>query len=585
MAALVLGACSTEQADRIELGNGAGKDDSVTLRLKLTDSNPVVSFTVGCDQPSGCEGHVGVALKTPAPCALFPEEQRCGVARTAQPLSREVLAASITSSTEGERKLPLLVQSGDGMTFTTDIAAAFTAKTSEEIEITIEKVSGTPDMTIEVGAEWAATNDPGAAVAELTAFLGTVPGMTYSEIGTQYAGYRAFMLEYEQPLDHTNPGAGTFKQRAVLHHRDKAAPFVLYTSGYSLFENDYLSELGESLQGNQLSTEQRWFGTSRPANVTPESWQLVTIEQAATDHHRFVEALRPFYSGKWLNTGHSKGGMTSVFHRRFFPDDVDATVAYVAPISYADPDPRYVSFLDQIGEEACRTAIRNVQKRALEQFDQLLPMAQAEMAGHTFERTGGIASSFEKSIIQLEWSYWQYMTAAQCTQFLDAPTDTAGLYNLVASYAGVGIPDYAFEDSLAYYYQSTTELGKQAFATAHLAGLLKHEATRINWAPTGTNPVHSRAAMDDIQAWVTSNASQMLFLYGETDPWTGGAYEVGTQSDVIKVVAPDAPHAAMLTSLTATDRERALRAIELWVGKRPAITPAQPRGPATPRMF
>jgi hypothetical protein len=46
-----------------------------------------------------------------------------------------------------------------------------------------------------------------------------------------------------------------------------------------------------------------------------------------------VTALRWAFPGKWINAGESKGGVTSVLHRRFYPCDVEATVAYVAPIS------------------------------------------------------------------------------------------------------------------------------------------------------------------------------------------------------------------------------------------------------------
>ena len=33
--------------------------------------------------------------------------------------------------------------------------------------------------------------------------------------------------------------------------------------------------------------------------------------------------------------------MTAIYHRRFYPDDVDGTVPYVAPISFGAPDLRY----------------------------------------------------------------------------------------------------------------------------------------------------------------------------------------------------------------------------------------------------
>jgi hypothetical protein len=340
------------------------------------------------------------------------------------------------------------------------------------------------------------------------------------------------------------------------------------------------------MQANQLSTEQRYFGTSVPGNLNmaPDLWKHVTIEQAAKDHHRIVQALEPFYAGTWLNTGHSKGGMTSIFHRRFFPDDVDATIAYVAPISFADPDSRYIPFLDQIGEQPCREAIRNVQRKTLEKIDEILPLAAADAVGMTFNRAGGHASAFEKAVILLEWGFWQSYRPDYCSYFMNAPSDAAGLYQVVSMFVGPGFADSWVDDLVTYDYQAMTQLGKQAFATAHLNGVLRHEATKINYAPAGsTPPPFDPAPMQDIQAWVDTSATKMLFIYGQYDPWTGGAYAVPPRAEMLKVVAPKAPHGAMLTTLTAADRDAALAKIEAWMGTRPTITPThRPARPLRP---
>jgi hypothetical protein len=350
---------------------------------------------------------------------------------------------------------------------------------------------------------------------------------------------------------------------------------VLYTSGYQLFTHDYVSELGEALGANQISTEQRFFGTSVPVDLSPEMWKNVSIEQAASDHHRIVEALRGFYQRPWLSTGHSKGGMTSIFHRRFFPRDVDATVAYVAPISYAAPDPRYVPFLDSIGEEDCRQAVRAVQRRALERFAVLQPMARQEaedfFAG-TFERSQGHAAAHENALTVLEWVFWQHGGGDFCFDFTQPPDDDLGLYELMRSWVGVGQSDSDIEGGITYDYQAQTELGLQKFSTTHLDDLRQFADVTINYAPAGTNPVHDPAKMEDVQDWVLREGSEILFLYGEYDPWTGGAYQVGeVQDGVIKLIAPRANHGAMLTSLESRDREAALGLLDRWMDTRPEI--------------
>ncbi|MFO0660080.1 MAG: hypothetical protein U0165_09660 [Polyangiaceae bacterium] len=139
------------------------------------------------------------------------------------------------------------------------------------------------------------------------------------------------------------------------------ADAVLANTGYDLYGLSRF-EPTVMLNANQVLVEQRWFSPSRP---DPADWSFLRIWQAASDHHKIVELLKPFYTQKWLSTGESKGGMTSVYHRRFYPDDVFATVAYVAPQSYGNADPRYINFLNQVGSAECRDALKQLQIEVL----------------------------------------------------------------------------------------------------------------------------------------------------------------------------------------------------------------------------
>ena len=72
----------------------------------------------------------------------------------------------------------------------------------------------------------------------------------------------------------------------------------------------------------------------------------------------------------------------AVYHRRFYPDDVAGTVAYVAPLSFGAPDHRYDAFLDGVQPAACRDAVRAVAVELLRnRWDGLLEMAQASQGG------------------------------------------------------------------------------------------------------------------------------------------------------------------------------------------------------------
>lgn len=566
-------------SDRTRLTNSVGKDDSASVRVRMTESSPYFGMGIGCDAETGCTGWLDVQVRTPDGCTLL-DDARCGIGRMepkAVPLAKVVL----TSQTEGARALNLIVETQDGSFVNASVAVPFSVLPGEEIDIELTHLPDAPDVTLNVRATWEDAVDP--SVAALEEFLASQPGLSFAETETGYPGVRAYELYLEQPLDHEDPSAGSFMQRAILHHRDAAAPMVLYTSGYQ-WGGDYQAELTEALGANQLDTEQRFFGVSVPTALEPAHWDRVTIKQAAADHHRFVTLLKPFYNGTWLSTGHSKGGMTSVFHRRFYPDDVDLTVAYVAPISFAPGDRRYIPFLDAIGTDDCREAVRDLQRATLERMDDLL--ATWPDSGAAYALSGGLRGAIEESVETLEWGFWQASGVTQCPSFTGAgevirQTAAGDLWTTLNGLVWPLNDDEVMAQVNAYDFQAAYQLGYQAVAGAHLDGLL--EAPGVNWhTPEGTSPAHDPSAMEDIQDWVLQTDAALVFLYGEYDPWTGGAFDV--PDTTLKVVAPAAHHGAFIADLEAADREAVLDEVEAYIGDRPAIdaafTPSRAPRPA-----
>ena len=101
---------------------------------------------------------------------------------------------------------------------------------------------------------------------------------------------------------------------------------ILATSGYSA-RPGYLSELAESREVNQLQVAHRFMPGAEPAS---EAWEYLTIQQSAADLHQIVELFKQIYDGVWISFGGSKNGMAALFHRRFYPEDVEATIALYA---------------------------------------------------------------------------------------------------------------------------------------------------------------------------------------------------------------------------------------------------------------
>jgi hypothetical protein len=418
---------------------------------------------------------------------------------------------------------------------------------------------------------------PGDGNVAVAAALAEVEGLTIVAEQALAGGFRRFRLAFEQPVDHASPDGPRFTQMLTLVHRDMAAPMVLASTGYHDFLGDALTEPAVLLGANQVVVEHRYFGASRPE---PADWTYLDIEQAAADHHRVIEALRPIYGGPWISTGSSKGGMTSIFHRRFYPGDVVATVAYVAPINFSVDDTRYEAFFDQLDQSLadtdCVDRVRALQREALLRRDELgAYFAEAAVrSGYTFERTGGLARALEIGVVELEWTFWQYQGVAYCGG-VPTPTDSTG--TIAGFIEGLGVVWAVSDQEVAvfepYYYQVLTELGYPSVPFAHLVDLMQfdYEAGLAPLLPAGVAATYDPAPMRDVSDWLSTQGEHLLLVYGAHDPWTAGAMTVDASLDSYVFVAPGTNHGARIDDLASEDNARALDALRAWTGQAGAL--------------
>lgn len=420
---------------------------------------------------------------------------------------------------------------------------------------------------------------PAQAAVDIADQLAAIPGMTVSEQNPPAAGFRFFLLTYRQPVDHTNPAGQTFEQRLQLLHRGVDRPMVLHTTGYNMPEFPFRSEPTALVDGNQISVEQRFFDPSRP---NPANWKKLDIWQAATDHHRIVQALKTVYPKKWISTGASKGGMTSVYHRRFYPRDVDGVVAYVAPNDAVNTKDRaYDDFFAAVGSTpACEDSLEALQHEALSRRTDMVNRyeALARVNGWTFDRVFGTADkAFETATLDLAWTFWQYSLESACGM---VPPVTASSDAIFAFYDDViGLGFYADQGILPYapyFYQAATQLGWPQPKFRYLQDLLHYPNLYVanSSLPVELRSKHDPWPMSDIDRWVTKTASQMLFVYGSNDPWGAEPFHP-SDKDSYTYTAPGWNHGANISRLTPADAAAARATVLRWAGVSAGVTTTQ----------
>lgn len=423
----------------------------------------------------------------------------------------------------------------------------------------------------------------GAGPEDVLSLLLSIDGVVSAVEGEGEDGARFFELEFEQPEDHDAPAEQTFSQRLWIHHRGFDAPVVLASTGYAL-RSKKLREPALLVNGNQILVEHRFFPPSRPA---PADFRHLRIRQAAADHHRIVQAFHNLYSARWLSAGVSKGGMASVYHRRFFPDDVQGTIAYVAPQSYGDADPRYVAFLEEVGDAACREALKAFQAEALSRRPAMTAAMTEQLGDSAYSRLGPDAA-LDVAVVELPFAFWQYQDPSLCAAI---PGETATDEEVWAFLDKVAPPELWSDPWLdyyePYYFQAAVELGYPKYEDSHLTGLLTVPpgfdvaASFVTPGPTKETSLDA-AAMPDVAAWLAGEANRMLFVYGEYDPYSAAAFDPASAPESARFFAPGGDHGSLIADLAPADQEAALALVSAWAGVAP-IAPPPPETAARAR--
>jgi hypothetical protein len=404
--------------------------------------------------------------------------------------------------------------------------------------------------------------------------LRELPGVVEVKKLEPPSGYgEAYQLQVLQPLDHRKPDGETFRQRVYLSHLDFTRPMVMVTEGYAAHRN-YLSEPTRLLRANQLIVEHRFFGTSRPDSLL---WRFLTVQQSADDLHRITVLLKRLYRGVWLSTGVSKGGQTTCLYRYYYPDDVNVSVPYVAPINIAQEDPRPTEFLRHVGPDSARERIAKFQVLALRQEAKALPALEKLAQERKYTFSLGSALMYEFAVLEYPFAFWQYGGVALLA---DVPGDTATGEEIVrhleaivhfSMYDDKGVSTFA-----PFQYQAYTEMGYYTYDITDLKPYLttlRNPSNRI-LAPHGVDLTYRPEIFQAINRWLRYEGKNFIYIYGENDPWTASSVELTGVTNAIKMVKKEGNHGSKIRDLDPGQKKQVYQALEGWTGVKVEEPPA-----------
>lgn len=410
----------------------------------------------------------------------------------------------------------------------------------------------------------------GASAQPIEERLAALP--TVEEVKPLPAG--EFEAKYEvmlrQPLDKRNPAAGSFLQRVIVMHAGYDRPTMLITQGYGAgfaLREGYREEISRLFDMNMIFVEHRYFDRSMPE---PCDWRYLTAESSADDLHAIRRLFDALYPGKWLASGISKGGTTTMLYATFYPGDVDIYVPYVGPVCSSREDKRFAPFFAKLSTPADREAVAAFQRTLLERREELMPLFEACCRRENLAFRLPVEEIYDYCVLEFSFAFWQWGKGIGTIPAADAPAD-----EVIAYWISCAGPDYFAEEGAnsSFFVQAAKELGYYPYDPKPFRGLLKLKTTkdylRRIFIPGELRHVKfDKTLYRKMTKYLRENDPQMLLVYGETDPWTapGAKWVADLKKENMKVyIQPGGSHRSRIATLPDSMRNDAVETLRRWL--------------------
>lgn len=395
--------------------------------------------------------------------------------------------------------------------------------------------------------------------------LFNLPDVTFKEIETPVGYSSAYELKIRQPLDHTHPEKGHFYQRVYLSHKSFDAPALIVTNGYGRPSNN-ITELARLVDANQINVEHRYFLESCPESM---DYEYLNFEQVTADLHKINQLFRTLYKGPWLASGISKGGTTCIFYKYFYPDDVDVSVPYVAPVNLDVADQRLYTFLDTIGTDECRKGIYEYQKYMLKNGDKVKDYLKWYVKGKDLKFSYlSFDEAYEYAILEYPFSFWQY--GHDCSKIPNKKDAMEKHIDYFLEIVGLEFfSDASMEAYASHYYQSGTQMGYYGYETDDFKGMLNY----LSYDPEPSAvfmPNKMKAPFDgnlttQVYEW-TKTADNMIYINGALDTWSATAAPPSKENNSLYYFLEGKHHAtARISQMNPKQKKMLIDKLETWL--------------------
>lgn len=383
-----------------------------------------------------------------------------------------------------------------------------------------------------------------------------------------------YVLKMEQQVDWKTADKGTFGERIIVGMKGLDKPTVIVTEGYFAdygLRPDYEEELSALFDANVVLCEYRYFAESVPQ---PTNWDYMTVDNSLADYHHVRQALGALFKGKWISTGISKGGQTTMFYRATYPDDVDVSVSYVAPLNRAVEDGRHEKFLaKQVGTKEERKVIQDAMQELMKRKPELMELFKKYNAEHNYHFYLSEEDIYDYCVLEYPFALWQWGTPVSTIPSLTADNQT--WFSNMMEVAG---PDYFIYPNrfMPFDVQASRELGyygyslkpiKKWTSLKNTKGYLKEIMLPDSLRGYDFDPTLYKRTVK----FLKQEDPTHIFIYGEIDPWSASGVctwlNCKKKENMRVYVQPRGSHRARINNMPADMKQEIMERLTKWLSR------------------
>ncbi len=383
-----------------------------------------------------------------------------------------------------------------------------------------------------------------------------------------------YVLKMEQQVDWKTSAKGTFGERIFVGMKGLDKPTVIVTEGYSAsygLNPGYEEELSRLFDANVVLCEYRYFSQSVPV---PTNWDYMTVDNSLSDYHHVRQVFGQLFKGKWISTGISKGGQTTMFYRATYPDDVDVSVSYVAPLNRAVEDGRHEKFLaKKVGTKEERKVIRQAMQELMRRKPELMKLFHAYCEENDYQFLMSEEDVYDYCVLEFPFALWQWGTPVSSIPELTSDEDDEVWFDYLMK---VSSPDYFAYPSqyMPFDVQAAKELGYYGYSLKPIKKWTSLKSTKgylkKMWLPDSLRKYDFDPALyKRTVKYLKKEDPKHIFIYGEIDPWSSSGVctwlNCKKKKNMRVYVQPRGSHKARINNMPERMKTEIINRLTNWL--------------------